>query len=135
MAFPTAVNDAKSKKFITTPISEFEINGAFKAVQSKDAAGPITSDVLVAFVQYVAQQLADNDSDIDATASAMATQILNYLQGYDGANKRCIVFLMTGAGSASSDVAPSNGVMCGWLSGCFGGVNQTYGIGCHITWD
>ena len=47
MAFPTSVNDAKSnKRRITTPISESEINEAFKAVQSKDAAGtPITEDV------------------------------------------------------------------------------------------
>jgi hypothetical protein len=134
MAFPTSVNDAKSNKWITTPVSDAEVNEAFKKIQTKDSAGPITSEVLVPFVQFVSL-FADSNGDPDATSNAMATQILNYLQGYDGANKRCTVTLILGDSGCSQSVAPSTGILCGWQKGCIGGINQTYGLGCQVTWN
>ena len=137
MAFPTAVNDAKSnKRSITTPVTESEINEAFKAVQSKDAAGPITMDVLIAFVQYVALNFDGDVGSMSTTSFAMAAKILDYLQGYDGVNKRCTLMLIYG-GTVFIEwqVAPANGVGCDWVQGMFGGVNQDYGIMCQMTWD
>jgi hypothetical protein len=127
MAFPTAVNDAKSTRLITTPISEAEVNEAFQKVQSRSTSGnPITNDVLGAFVQYVSVQFAGN-----ADPDAMANQILNYLQPYDGANKKCF-FLLCGYTTVNW-TAPS--VTVGYQAGTLPGVNKDWAIVCAVTWD
>ncbi|RZU35506.1 hypothetical protein [Edaphobacter modestus] len=135
MAFPTAVNDAKSK-FNSTPISESEINEAFKALQSKDAGGnAITVDVLGAFVQYTALQFAGQKMFDVNKVDAMANQILSYLQSYDGNNKRIVIQLFGGGEFIADNVGAGQGVSVGYDIGALPGIGKNWAIVCFALWD
>jgi hypothetical protein len=133
MAFPTAVNDAVSKKTITAPVSESEIKAAFQALQSKGVTGAITDDVLRAFLQYVSIQF-----DTNASTESINQKLMSYLQPYNGANKVCNLVLTDAYSDVYVDVQcpdDEGGVIVILMKGAVPGVNQSYTMTCTVLWD